>query len=532
MGTYLNPGAVRLRDSRNSKIYVDKSALIAYLNSVKETEQRYVCVSRPRRFGKTMAANMVCAYYDRTVDGAEAFAGLVAARDPEFDQCRNRYDVIRLNMADFLSRGRAVGEMLARLTERLVWDFEDDYPEVRLREPDNLPACLERVYAQTRRRLVFVIDEWDCLMREVAADHEAQKAYLDWLRALRKDKEYVALAYMTGILPIKKYGIHSALNMFSEFSMTEPDVLAQSMGFTDGEVRALCERWGMSYEETRAWYDGYRLLSTADPAGPVALEIYSPKSIVEAMTRHAFGNYWNKTETYEALKVYLDMNYDGLRDAVVALLAGGRHRVNTSKFSNDMTTFSSADDVLTLLVHLGYLAYDQQASEVFIPNREVAQEFVNSTDDGGWDEVARAVRGSAALLEAMVTGDAEAVAAGIAAAHQETSHLTYNDENALAYTLSLGLYAARQWYTITRELPAGKGFADLVLVPRRAFADRPAIVAELKWDRDAQTAIAQIRAKNYPDALADWVSDGGRVILVGVSYDKKTREHSCVIERL
>ena len=226
MGTYLNPGAVRLRDSRNSKIYVDKSALIAYLNSVKETEQRYVCVSRPRRFGKTMAANMVCAYYDRTVDGAEAFAGLVAARDPEFDQCRNRYDVIRLNMADFLSRGRAVGEMLARLTERLVWDFEDDYPEVRLREPDNLPACLERVYAQTRRRLVFVIDEWDCLMREVAADHEAQKAYLDWLRALLKDKEYVALAYMTGILPIKKYGIHSALNMFSEFSMTEPDVLA------------------------------------------------------------------------------------------------------------------------------------------------------------------------------------------------------------------------------------------------------------------------------------------------------------------
>ncbi len=390
MGIYLNPGDGALREARRSKIYVDKSMLIAYLNSVVRTGQKYVCVSRPRRFGKTMAADMVCAYYDRTVKGAASFAGLAIAGADGFEANRNRYDVVRLNMAEFLQRGGKIADMLAKLTRNVVWDLEDEYPEVRLREPDDLPSCLARVYAHTHRQFVFVIDEWDCLIREMMHETEAQRTYLDFLRSLLKDKQYVALAYMTGILPIKKYGRHSALNMFSEFSMTDADVLAPTMGFTDGEVRELCEQWGMPYDETRSWYNGYRLTTAMGFGETESIDVYSPRSIVEAMTRHAFGDYWNKTETFEALRVYIDMNYEGLRDDVIALMAGDRREINVGTFSNDMTTFATADDVLTLLVHLGYLAYDQQTHEVFVPNREVAQEFVNATSVGGWDEVAQA----------------------------------------------------------------------------------------------------------------------------------------------
>lgn len=532
MGTYLNPGADMLRMSRSSKIYVDKSAMLVHLNSVIGTEQRFVCVSRPRRFGKSMAANMICAYYDRTVNAAAEFAGLSITEDPSFDAQRNRYDVIRVNMVEFLRENHEVDKLLSTLSASILWDLLGEYPNIRYFNKDDLVRSMSDIYQSTHRQFVVVIDEWDCIMREMQADSAAQKIYLDFLRAWLKDRPYVALAYMTGILPIKKYGQHSALNMFSEFSMTEPRELACSMGFTDAEVRELCRTWKMPYDECRSWYDGYKLLQTQALRDPSVIEVYSPRSIVEAMTSGAFGDYWSRTETYEALKVYIGLNYDGLRDAVVALLAGDRRKVNTGSFANDMTTFSGADDVLTLLVHLGYLAYDQETREVFVPNREVAQEFATAVSTGGWDDVARAIKGSANLLQAIVSGDEAAVAAGIERAHQETSHLTYNDENALAYTLSLGLYAARQWYTVERELPAGKGFADLVLVPRRAFADRPAIVVELKWDKGAKTAISQIHEKRYPEVLTQWIADGGEVILTGVSYNKKSREHSCVIEKI
>lgn len=532
MGIYLNPGGMHMQESRGSKIYVDKSVLISYLNSVVSTGQKYVCVSRPRRFGKTMAANMVSAYYDRTVDGMQAFAGLAIAADPSFDEHRNRYDVLRVNMVEFFQHGASVAGVIGRLTQRIVWDLEDAYPEVRLRAPDDLPYCLERIHAHTLRQFVIVIDEWDCIMREMQDDREAQKTYLDFLRALLKDKGYVALAYMTGILPIKKYGVHSALNMFSEFSMTSPRQLASTMGFTADEVHALCDEWDMPYDDVRTWYDGYRLVSRNDRRDPELLDMYSPRSIVESLTSGSLASFWTQTETFEALKVFIDMNYDGLRDAVIAMMSGDHYGINVGTFQNDMTSFVTADDVLTLLVHLGYLGYDEEAREAFIPNREVMQEFANAITAGGWDKVACAIKGSAALLEAIIDGDEATVSAGVEAAHQETSHLTYNDENALAYTLSLGLYAARQWYTIVRELPSGKGFADLVLVPRRAFADKPAVVAELKWDMDADTAIEQIRRRDYPAVLADWLADGGHVVLAGVSYDRRTREHACKIERI
>ena len=526
MGMYLNPGPDMLRQGRNSRIYVDKSELITYLNEVVGTEQKYVCVSRPRRFGKSMAANMVCAYYDHTVDGAREFAGLKIASDAGFEEHRNRYDVVRINMQEFLSATHEVGSLLRRLQEDVGFSFKLTYRDLIIRDFEDLTRVLSDVYAQTNRKFVFVIDEWDCVMREMQTDHEAQKRYLDFLRYLLKDRAYVALCYMTGILPIKKYGTHSALNMFSEFSMTSPRQMASYMGFTDEEVRTLCSTWGSDYDECRAWYDGYALRGT----GGVIYDIYSPKSVVEAMTSGEFASYWNMTETFEALRRYIDLDMDGLHERVVELTAGGHVRVNTGTYVNDMTTLNSADDVLTLLVHLGYLAYDSMAEEVFVPNREVLGEYANSVRDGGWGEVSRSIAASDALLEALIAGDEETVAAGVQRAHEDAaSIITYNDENSLACTLRLAFFSAIRRWRVVREAPAGKGFADMALVPLASRPGTPGIVIELKVGDTKEAALAQIRERGYGRALEGLAAEG-KVALCGIAYDPRAKTHSCAIE--
>ena len=374
---------------------------------------------------------------------------------------------------------------------------------------------------------MILIDEWDCLFREYQQDQEAQKKYLDFLRFWLKDKEYVALAYMTGILPIKKYGSHSALNMFTEYSMTDPGNLAEYFGFTETEVQKLCEKYEMNFEEARAWYNGYHLISHEGGTRKV-YSMYSPKSVVEAMQKRKFGTYWNQTETYEALKVYIQMNMDGLKDAIVQMLAGSNIRINTGTFSNDMTTFATKDDVLTLLVHLGYLTYDNEKETVEIPNREVSQEYVNAISTMDWTEVIRSVQTSRELLEALWQMDSEKVAKGIEQAHKEISILTYNDENSLSCTINLAFYFAREYYTVIRELPGGKGFADICFIPREIHMDKPAVVIELKWNKSAEGAIQQIKDKQYIEALKDY---HGNLLLAGIDYDKKTKQHSCIIEK-
>ena len=386
---------------------------------------------------------------------------------------------------------------------------------------------MKDVYNYTKHPFVILIDEWDCLFREYQQDQEAQKKYLDFLRFWLKDKEYVALAYMTGILPIKKYGSHSALNMFTEYSMTDSGNLAEYFGFTEAEVQDLCKKYEMSFEEARAWYNGYHLISHESGIKKV-YSMYSPKSVVEAMQKRKFGTYWNQTETYEALKIYIQMNMDGLKDAVVQMLAGGSIKINTGTFSNDMTTFATKDDVLTLLVHLGYLTYDNEKETVEIPNREVSQEYINAISTMDWTEVIHSVQTSRELLEALWQMDAEKVAKGIEQAHKEISILTYNDENSLSCTVNLAFYFAKEYYTIIRELPRGRGFADICFIPRKIYMDKPAVVIELKWDKSAEGAIQKIKDKQYIDALKDYY---GNLLLAGIDYDKKTKQHSCIIEK-
>ena len=521
MGIYLNPRKRAFQKALKSQIYVDKSELIAYTNKVLDSEQQYVCVSRPRRFGKSMAANMLAAYYGRDADSKAEFEKLKIGKDASFLTHLNQYNVIFLNMQDFLSDNHDVEAMKIAIEKNILWDLLEEYPDIRYYDSENLVRTLSDIYNAVDIPFVFIIDEWDCIFREKKADKEAQKVYLDFLRNLLKDKQYVALAYMTGILPIKKYGTHSALNMFDEFSMTNPKQLAEFVGFTESEVEDLCCQYGMDFEETKRWYDGYRFENLE--------HVYSPRSVVSAMLSRSFDSYWNQTETFEALRDYIALNYAGLKDTIIELLAGKNKKINISKFTNDMTTFKSADDVLTLLIHLGYLGYDFTKQEVFIPNSEVASEFYNAVEDAGWEPVVKALRQSDQLLNDTWNKNAEAVAKGIEEAHFETSILKYNDENSLACVVSLAFYRARAYYTEIRELPAGQGFADIVYLPRKNHQDKPAMLIELKWDKSAEGAIEQIKKKKYVKALEDYQ---GNLLLVGVNYDKESKKHQCVIEEV
>lgn len=508
MGIYLNPGNINFWKATRSEIYVDKTELIAQTNKYINTREQFLCVSRPRRFGKSMALEMLCAYYSRGCDSRELFSRYKIAQNESFEEHLNQYDVIYLNMQQFLIEA-GTGNITEYLEQEVLREFRKIYGGLLDREGMGLAAALREIFVETDRQFIFLIDEWDCVMRERQEAEALQKRYLDFLRNLLKDQPYVALAYMTGILPVKKYGLHSALNMFLEYSMTDQGGFEEYTGFTDQEVKALCRRFEMDFNEVTRWYDGYIL--TQFP------HIYNPKSVTEALRRRSFSNYWTATETYEALKRYMDMDFDGLRTDILQMLPGGRVKVNTRRFQNDMRSFKTKDDVLTLLIHLGYLGYDSTTKEAFIPNREIVEEFENAMSVGGWETIMRILRASEKLLEDTLKENAEGVALGLDRAHTEAaSILTYNDENSLGCAIGLAYYSARKDYKLLRELPAGKGFADIVFLPLPHTA-KPAMIVELKSDKSAATAIQQIKDRKYFQALEDYI---GEILLVGINYDK------------
>lgn len=520
MGVYLNPRNDGFAEAIHSEIYVDKTKLIVLTNQYMNTEQKYICVSRPRRFGKSMTLRMLAAYYSRSCDSRELFAGRKIEKEPSFMDNLNQYDVIFLNMQQFLIRAK--DQIFTEYLEKaVIADIRKEYGKYFPEQETVLAAALEQIYADTGKKFIFLIDEWDCVMRERQESAALQKEYLDFLRSLLKDQPYVALAYMTGILPVKKYGQHSALNMFWEYSMTDQSVFEEYTGFTEEEVKKLCRQYEMNFLETGNWYDGYQFRQFK--------HVYNPRSVVAAMKSRHFSNYWTSTETYEALKIYMDMDFDGLRSDIVRMLGEERIAVNTHSFQNDMQTFKTKDDVLTLLVHLGYLGYDADQKEVFIPNREIAGEFENAMSVGGWTEVMNVLKASEKLLQDTLCLDAESVAKGLDRAHTEVaSVLTYNDENSLGCAISLAYYSARKDYRMVRELPTGRGFADVVFLPLPSV-NKPALVVELKYDKTAGTAIQQIKDRHYTQVLEGYA---GEILLVGINYDKENKQHSCIIEKV
>lgn len=522
MGNFVNRGNSSFKSAKKSQIYVDKTGLLAYTNSVLDTEQSYICVSRPRRFGKTMTAGMLTAYYSRGCDSEQLFEGLKISEDSSYKEHLNQYDVIHLDIAYLLMQLRDSSELAALIQKVVIEELNVIYPGILSDEDDMLPFSLSKIYSKTGRGFIFIIDEWDAVFRESSYHMEAQEQYIRLLRGLFKgeqSKDFIRLAYMTGILPIKKYNSESALNNFDEFTMTSPKKLAEYVGFTEREVMSLCKEYGMDFSEAAHWYDGYSFLREK--------HIYNPSSVVKAMLSGEYDNYWTSTVAYESLKDYISMNFDGLKDDIIRMLTGESCRINTDMFENNIKDLKNRDDVLTALVHLGYLAYDQEKKKVRIPNEEIRAAFASAIQGTDWTPVINAINKSERLLTATLKKDADAVARGIDEVHMEnTSILEYNDENSLSCVITLAYYYAMNEYTLIRELPAGKGYADIVFLPRK-YSSGPAMVVELKYDASAGGAIAQIKDQQYSKALESY---WGNLILVGINYNKKRKKHSCIIE--
>ena len=524
MGKFVNPDNTAFQVALNSEIYVDKTGLIEYTNWVMDTNQALICNSRPRRFGKSITANMLAAYYSRGCDSKQLFEGKNISKTKLYEEHLNKHDVIHLDVQWCCMDAGSAEKTVSYITQKVLCELKEEFPDVPFSKKNTLGGALADITQKTGHKFVIIIDEWDVLIRDEAANLKVQEEYIDFLRGLFKGTEptkFLHLAYLTGILPIKKVRTQSALNNFEEYTMLTPANFASYIGFTEEEVRSLCEKYSMDFEKVKHWYDGYLLGNE---------HVYNPKAVVSVMMRGEYQSYWSKTGTYISIQPLINMNFDGLRTAIIQMLSGASVEVDINTFQNDMVSFQNKDDVITLLIHMGYLAYDQKRGRAFIPNEEIRQEFVVATKDRRWNELIAFQRESKELLEATLDMDCDTVAEKVEKIHtQFASAIQYNDENSLSSVLTIAYLSAMQYYFIPiREMPTGRGFADYVFLPKPEYAEEiPALLVELKWNKKATTALQQIKDKNYVQSVADYT---GNILLVGISYDKKSKEHACIIE--
>ena len=523
MGVYFNPGNESYRRARNSSIFIDKSGLLDFLNKRISTEYNCIAVSHARRFGKSHAAGMVDAYYSLGSESSLLFDDLEIAKCEDYKEHMNKYNVIHLDISSAWDFHKE--DLIEYVHERICEDLKKEFDDA-LDDSKELFLLFHEIYVRTKTQFVIIIDEWDCVVRN-SEDKELVHRYLQFLHSLFKSEEskaFLALAYITGILPIKKIKDESALNNFREYTMLDSYPITEYYGFTEAEVKELCKQYDMDFETVKAWYNGYLIDGK---------HMYNPNSVSMAMDRHKYDSYWKNTSSFASINTFITMNYEGLKDDIMTMLSGGAVRVKTTNFKNDFTTIASKDDALTALIHLGYLGYDAERKKAFIPNYEVATAFESALETGEWKEIAKAISICDELLDETIEGNANRVAELIELAHETyTSILTYNDENSLSCVLTMAYFTAPAYYNIIREMPAGKGFADLVFIPRANAGSRPAMVVELKYNKDADTAIKQIKEKRYQGALSGY-SD--RILLVGINYDaygENKKHHTCIIEEI
>ncbi len=524
-GTFVNPGNKSFLTAIQSKVYVDKTDFLAYANSVLNSKDGWICNSRPRRFGKSTTADMLAAYYSRGCDSSDLFRSFKIASSLDYDKHLNQHNVIYFDVQWLYKKSLNKSNIVNEIQSAILQELQIEFPCAPDLTAGTLTDALTRLQRDAGESFVVIIDEWDLLIRDESVSEAVRSQYIDFLSALFKGTgpaQYIELAYLTGILPIIKIRTESALNNFNEFTMLGAGPLTPFIGFSEEEVRSLCERHHVSFANARRWYDGYSLGD---------MHLYNPRAIVQLVTNKQFKSYWSETGTFLSIKPYLDMNFAGLKDSVVAMLAGDSVSVTVSTYQNDLQRFNCRDDVLTLLIHLGYLSYDADRQTVSIPNEEIREEFLKAVAVADpWQDLMELQKHSSQLMEAIFEGDEAQAARWMDYFHEScTSILQYNAENSLSCALSIGFLSAMRWYyKPVREMPAGRGFADLVYIPKAAHAAaRPAIIAELKWDKSSLTALEQIKKRRYLNALQGY---SGQVLLVGVNYDRKTKLHECRIE--
>ena len=521
MGSYINPGNEGFKNITAGK-YVDKTGLIELINRTLNTSDKLICVSRPRRFGKSFCAKMLSAYYDKSCDSRDLFDGLKISATDSYDRYINKYNVVYLDITDFISKTQSIDDIVNEIKYALLKELSALYPDIST--DDSIGEAFLTACGHDTEKFFFVIDEWDALFREFPDRQDILKKYINLLRELFKNgnitDRIMSGAYMTGILPIKKYGTQSAVSDFQEYTMTSPGDFAEYIGFTAGEVRELCDRYGMSFEDAEKWYDGYWF----DGVGSV----YNPNSLMTAIKKKRFANYWGKTESYESIIPYIEMDYDGLRQDIISLLGSGRVTTDIDSYQNDMTTINNKDDVLTLLVHLGYLGFNADDNTVYIPNEEAGKELLRAVKGSSRKEVVNLINQSELLLQSTLNGDGKAVADIISKIHETgVAPLYYNDEQSLRYVIRFAYLAAVDEYVRVEELPSGHGYADVVFIPKKGSA-KPAMLIEIKWDEPVDAAIAQIKDRNYPRVLEE---SGTGYLIVGITYNSRTKEHACFIEK-
>ena len=521
MGIYLNPGSENFKEIVSREIYVDKTVLIREVNDIMERGNKYICVSRPRRFGKTIAQNMLTAYYSKGCDSRELFSGYKIEQESSFEKHLNKYNVIKIDMNSEYQSIRDKDELIKSITDSIKEEMRVEFPKVMLDDNDSLARSIQKIHYGTGETFIVIIDEYDVLVREQVSQ-KLFDDFLSFLNGLFKSdtlRPAISLAYLTGILPIVRDKVQSKLNNFREYTFLSPGKFAPHIGFTTDEVRALCEEYNVDFEECKHWYDGYEL---------GGYEIYNPESVVMCIEEGYYEGYWGKTSSYQVISDRIEQNFEGIKDDVIRMLSGEAVDVNVSSYMNTMNSFNTKNDVFTYLSHLGYLSYNRDEKTCHIPNREIRQEWLNAIEPNEDYKITNdIIKASKELLNKTIAEDAEAVAKALDISHIHiASNRSYNNEDVLQSAIYLAYIYALNKYTVIREATAGKGFADVVFVPYTP--ELPAMVIELKSNKTAESGLRQIKDKKYYESLELYK---GNMLLVGINYDEDTKEHSCVIER-
>lgn len=528
MNLVFNCNGNNFRDCLNTNIYIDKTMLIKETNNAIESGQKYLCVSRPRRFGKTFNADMLAAYYTCGDNTKELFSKLEIAKDKSFEKHLNKYNLLFLNPLGFeneASKDKSVTFCMKRFA---IEEMKRSFPEIKVIN-GSLIEYIRKIYEVTSKKFVIIIDEYDYVFREYPNNKAIQKEYLSFLNELFKSgytKNALALVYLTGIMPIMKENTQSKLNNFIDISMINGSKYSDYIGFTESEVKDLCGKFKVDFEKMKLWYDGYDFGKNHN--------IYNPNSVVRAINEEEFRDFWTQTSSSETIDPFIESNFEGVRDDIIRLIAGQQVKVIPSDFNNTIEGIRCRNDVFTYFIHLGYLSYRQDKDDpsfgyVKIPNYEILTEFRKRISrNKNYLSAYSYIEESNKLLEETISGNEDYVASTLEKFHEQYSPvLKYNDENSLSCVITLAYFFAKNKYTIIRELPTGKGFADLAFIP---FNPKdPALLIELKVDLSAKTAIDQIYSRNYPSSLEKYKKN---LILVGINYDKSSKKHSCKIEKL
>ena len=540
IGKYLNPDTVQFNDALLSDTFVDKTELLAFTNRKINSPRNLICATRPRGFGKTVAASMIASYYACGTGSAELFQDLKIASYPDYEEYANQYHVIWIDVCqaseDLLHAQMQQRELSPKEPEQQDYDYGSmslvSYLSLKIEEElkEAFPECSDwegglanvllnvHLTVPAHPQFVFVIDEWDDLFRNDASA-EDQREYIAFLCNLFKGSSYqpyIALAYLTGIYPIEKYGLQASIGNFDEYTMVDPLNLAEFVGFTEPEVRELCKKHNMPFKTMKKWYDGYRFEHVG--------AIYNPSSVLRAIEAKTCKNYWTHISSCESLSAYINQDRRGLKQAIALLMQGETILADTRPSPQD-----SREDVLAQLVHLGYLrclSDPERGSYLSIPNLEILQEFQSSTKGEDWTKVFESLMSADQLLRETREGNCAAVASKVNEIHLDyASASDYNDENILSSVLMLAYFTAQNEYKIFKEENTGFGRADLFFQPKPNSMAVPMVV-ELKWNKTSQTAIQQIKDKKYWRKLSEYPE----VLLVEINYDTESKEHTCTIE--